>query len=269
MYQEVYKPGDPVADILFNWLPLLGAVALACFGLFIVLKGYRQYVNSVFLKEGGRPGRARVIEKWIKKGHVSSEDRHRRQPMKHYFLRYELVDDTRAFSVKQVAPIDLWKEVEPGDTVDVIVHPRRNLMRLAAWKNYIGTNGGAMQMAIGAVLAASAIGTIGAGALDALQGPEPRVAGAEWLRDRAEVLSVGIPADPFLRIFAPGTRMVNVVFGDTKGGALMGNMRMVRISGERISAFEVVDGAILGAWIDPTNEYNAVLDLERPDLLRY
>ena len=263
MLQEFYKPGDPVGDILFNWLPLLGAMACVCFGLFLIRRGYRHYLNSAYLKRSGLPGRARVTEKWVKEGYVDRKERHRTTPIKRYFLRFELLDDPRAVSVKEIAPVELWNAVEPGDTVSVIYHPRRRLMRLAAWVNYSGTNAGAAQMAIGAVIASSGIATILVGAFDALSGPELRVKGEDWIRDKAEVLNIGTPDDPFLRVFAPGSKMVRVVFGETHGGAFLGNERTLLVTAEQVAANNLADGTILLAWMDPADEYNAILDLER------
>ena len=74
---------------------------------------------------------------------------------------------------------------------------------------------------------------------------------------------MGVPADPYLRIFSPGSRMIRVVFGDTHGGAFMSNIRVLRVTADQIERFDLETGAILAAWIDPDNEYNAVLDLER------
>ncbi len=264
MLQEFYRPGDPVGDILFNWLPLLGAVAAGCVGLFLIHRGYRHYLNSAYLERSGQPGRARVTEKWVKEGYVNREDRHRTKPIKHYFLRFELLDDPRAFSVKEAAPVDLWNSTEAGDEVEVIFHPRRRLMRLAAWKNYSGTNAGATQMAFGAVIASSGIAMILTGAYEALSAPEPQIAGANWQRDKAEVLNMGIPADPYLRIFAPGSRIIRVVFGETHGGAFLGNERLVRVTADQIADHGIARGAILVAWMDPENEFNAILDLEQP-----
>lgn len=262
--QEFYHPGDPVADILFNWLPLIGAAALLSVGLFLIFKGYYHYLNSVYLKRSGQVGRARVTAKWIKKGYVDRKERHRKPALKRYFLRFELLDDRRAFSVKQVAPVDLWNRSEPGDTVEVIYHPRLRLMHLTAWSSYSGTNGGAMQMTIGAVLLSSAIATLAVGAFEAFMGPEERQAGADWRRDKAEVLNVGTPADPFLRIFAPGSKMVRVVFGETHGGAFTANQRIIWVSASDITALDIEQGKILAARIDPEDEYNAILDLEIP-----
>ena len=38
MMQDFHHPGDPVADILFNWLPFLGFVAFGCVGVFLILR---------------------------------------------------------------------------------------------------------------------------------------------------------------------------------------------------------------------------------------
>ena len=118
-------------------------------------------------------------------------------------------------------------------------------------------------MAIGAVIASSGIATILVGAFDALSGPELRVKGEDWIRDKAEVLNIGTPADPFLRVFAPGSKMVRVVFGETHGGAFLGNERTLLVTAEQVAANNLADGTILLAWMDPADEYNAILDLER------
>ena len=265
MMQEFYQPGDPVADILFNWLPLIGMAVLGVVGLVVLGRGFRHYVNSTYLKRDGRPGRARIVEKWVKEGHVDREERHRTRAMKHYFLRYQLLDDPRVLIVKEAAPVDLWNGVEIGDDVDVFYHPRRRLMRLAAWKNYNGTGAGTAQMAIGAVMLSAAITAIVVGAFSAWSAPELRTAGENWVQDKAEVLHIGKPADPYLRLFAPGTRMIRVVFGETHGGALLGNERIIRVSEQQIEAFDIAQGAILAAWMDPDNEFNAILELERAE----
>ncbi|MEP1354315.1 MAG: hypothetical protein ABJX32_19605 [Tateyamaria sp.] len=263
MIQEMYRPGDPVADILFNWLPLLGTLALGVLGLVMTARGYRHYLNSTYLKRAGQPGLARVTEKWVKEGRVDRSERHRTKPSKRYFLRFQLLDDPRAFSLKEVAPISLWNGVEVGDTVEVLYHPRRRLMRLAAWTNYSGTNAGAAQMAIGAIMLSAAIASIADGAYSALRSSEELIAGENWVRNKAEVLNMGRPADPYLRIFAPGSRMIRVVFGETHGGAFLGNERIIRVTPKQIEAYDIAHGAILVAWMDPENEFNAVLDLER------
>ncbi len=266
MMQDFHHPGDPVADILFNWLPFLGLVIFGCVGAFLILRGYRLYLKSAFLNRDGQSGLARVTEKWVKEGHVDRSERHRTKGVTSHFLRYQLLGDLRALTTDEVAPIELWKDVKPGDTVDVIVHTRRPLMRLAAWKNHSGTRAGAVQMVMGAVAMSSAMATILTGAYGAIQGPEPQTIPADWRRDKAEILAIGTPADPYLRIFAPGTKLIQGVFGDTTGGAFMANQRVIRVSAEQIGAYGLSHGAILGAWFDPANEYNAVLELERPDI---
>ncbi len=265
MIQEIQQPGDPVADILFNWLPFLGMIALGVVGLIITARGYRHYLNSTYLKRAGRPGQARVTDKWVKKGHVGRDERHRTKPSKRYFLRFQLLDDPRVFSLKEVALVDLWNAVEVGDAVDVLYHPRRRLMRLAAWTKYSGTNAGAAQMAIGAIMLSAAIASVAEGAVSALRSPEQRIAGERWVRSKAEVLNMGKPADPYLRMFAPGSRMIRVVFGETHGGAFLGNERFIRVTPAEIETYAIDDEAILVAWMDPENEFNAVLDLERRD----
>lgn len=262
MYEEFYNPGDPVADILFNWLPVLAAPALLCVGIYLMRKGYVHYMNSVYLKRAGQTGRAEVVKKWVKKSYVDREERHRKPAMKHYFMSFRLLDDPRAFTAKQVAPVDLWERTEPGDTVDVIYHPRRRLMRLSAWTSYSGTNGGRAQMAFGAIMASSAIATMLTGAFESFAAPELDRAGNDWLQDTAEVVQFGTPADPYLRMFAPGSKMVRVVFGDTHGGAFVANQRVIWLSAREVAAQRVTDGAILAAWINPEDEYNAILDLE-------
>ena len=112
----------------------------------------------------------------------------------------------------------------------------------------------------------AAIAAIFAGAFSVLRGPEHRVTGEDWVRDKAEVLNMGIPSDPYKRIFAPGSQMIRVVFGETHGGAMLGNERVIWVSAEQIEAFDIAYGAILVAWMDPENEYNAILHLERPDV---
>ena len=266
MMQEFHHPGDPVADILFNWLPFLGLVVFGCVGAFLILRGYRLYLKSAFLNRDGQPGAARVVKKWIVEGHVDRNERHRTKAVSSHFLRYQLQDDARAFSADEVAPSDLWKRLEPGDAVDVIVHPRRKLMRLAAWKTHRGANAGALQMAMGAVAMSAALATILMGAYNAIQRAEPKVTGPDWRRDKAEILAIGAPADPYLRIFAPGTKLIQVVFGDTAGGAFMANQRVIRVTAKQIDAYSLSNGATLAAWIDPANEYNAILELERPEI---
>ena len=263
MMQEFYRPGDPVGDILFNWLPLLGAIAIGIVGLFLISRGYRHYLNSAFLKRSGRPAYARVTKKWIEKGYANRSERHRTPPIKYYYLKYELRDDKRNFARQEAAPAELWDRVEIGDLVDVIAHPRMKLMRLSAWTKYRGKDAGAVQMAMGAVALSAAITTIISGAFDAMRPPEARQISADWVRDRAEVVQIGRPADPFLRIFSPGSRMIRVVFGDTHGGAFVANQRVVRVTSDQISAYEITDGAILEAWMDPADEYNAILHLEK------
>ncbi len=266
MMQDFHYPGDPVADVLFNWLPLIGLVIFGCVGVFLISRGYRLYLKSAFLNRDGQPGIARVLKKWTKDSHVDHKERHRTKHITSYFLRYQLLDDPREFAEDEVAPTGLWKKVEPGDTVDVIVHPRRRMMRLAAWKAHSGKNAGALQMAMGAVAMSSAFATILIGAYGAIQEAEPKFIGSDWRRDKAEILAIGTPADPYLRIFTPGTKLIQVVFGDTQGGALMANQRVIRVSADQISAYNLSQGATLSAWIDPANEYNAVLELERPDI---
>ena len=265
MIQEIHSPGDPVADILFNWLPLIGALAIAGFGLLIIIRGYRLFLNSTYLKRHGQPGRARVTKKWVSqnKSHFDRPDD--RKPIDRHFLQYQLLTDRRAFSVEEVAPIDLWNQVEPGEVVDVIYHPRRPLMRLAAWGNHNVARGGAMQMAMGAIALSAAVATILSGTFGAMSAPAQRDIGAGWLPDKAKVLNMGSPSDPYLRVFAPDAKMIRVVFGETQGGAMLGNERILRVSAEQIETHNVAEGATLKAWIDPDNEYNAILELERPD----
>lgn len=62
--------------------------------------------------------------------------------------------------------------------------------------------------------------------------------------------------------------MIRVVFGETHGGAFMGNESMVRMSADQVTAFETSEGTILLAWIDPEDEFNAILELERPDAVQ-
>jgi len=37
------------------------------------------------------------------------------------------------------------------------------------------------------------------------------------------------------------------------------------LSARQIEEFKIAEGELLKAWIDPTNEYNAILDIKRPD----
>jgi hypothetical protein len=262
MISEIYQPGDPVADILFNWMPLLGALLVCVLGGVMLLLGFRTYLKAALLRKSGIKGQAVVREKWLKKGTVDREDRKRTTVPKHHYLRYELETDGRVISAKEVAPIDLWRKVQPGDKVDVIYLPRGRMMRLAGWSHLIGHGAGAGQLIAGAVMVSGAVSTILGGAFSAMSGPEYQEPGPDWVADQTEVLFVGRPADPFLRLFAPGKRYVQVVFGDTRGGALMANQRLVLLTLEQMAGRELTEGNVLKAWIDPDNEYNAILDLE-------
>lgn len=268
MIQEIYQPGDPVADILFNWSPLIGALFFGGVGLVVLVLGFRTFVKAAKLRKSGVEGQAVVRRKWIKRGYVRREDRNRTTPTKYHYLEYERETDGRAVSAREVAPIDLWRAVEPGDSVEVIYLPRGKLMRLAAWSHKIGHGAGAGQMIIGALMVSASASMVLAGALAAFSGPDYREIGQDWEIDQAEVLYVGRPADPFLRLLSPGRRYLQVVFGDTEGGALMANQRLVLLTQAQMGGQEVREGDVLRAWIDPENEYNAVLDMELDRSLR-
>jgi hypothetical protein len=263
MNMEFYHPGDPVADILFNWSPLI-AVALVCaFGGILMSLGFRAYVRAARLKASGVPGQAKIIAKGLKKGYVDREERQRSAPTKYHFLLYERQDNGRTYRHKEVAPLDLWDRLNEGDMVEIIYLPGRPLMRLAGWSDMVGHGGGMAQMALGGLMTSVAAGMLISGALSAMSGPEFREKGAEWIADQAEVLALGQPADGYLRLFAPDIRYVRVVFGDTQGGALMANQRLILLTPEQHAGTDIREGAILKAWIDPANAYNAILDLER------
>ncbi|MEM1313807.1 MAG: hypothetical protein AAGI51_04580, partial [Pseudomonadota bacterium] len=101
------------------------------------------------------------------------------------------------------------------------------------------------------------------GALAAMSGPDWRDKGDDWIVERAEILQIAAPADPYLRVFAPSKRYVRVVFGDTQGRAWMANQRMILVSPEQLDGIDMSEGAILKAWMNPADEYDAILDLER------
>ncbi|OED45993.1 hypothetical protein AB838_21365 [Rhodobacteraceae bacterium (ex Bugula neritina AB1)] len=263
MNEEIYQPGDPVADILFNWSPLIVAALACAFGLFLILLGFRNYVKAALLKKSGVKGHATVTQKWLKKGYVDRDDRHHTKPTKYHYLRYERSNGGKILTEKEVAPIALWKEIEPGDQVEVIYLPGRSMMRLASWPDQIGLSAGLLQLTIGALVTATSAGMMISSALAAMSGPEYRDIGPDWIVDTAEVLNVGIPADPYLRLLAPQKTYVKVVFGDTQGGALMANQRLVLLSPEQFAGHDISEGAILKAWLQPENEYNAVLEIER------
>ncbi len=268
MITEIVKPGDPIGDVLFNWLPFLGVVAVGVVGVFMLVLGFRTYVKAAMLRKYGVKGRAVVTEKWIKKGHVDREERHRTTPPKYHYLRFERSETGQTHSEKEVAPIDLWRAVEPGDEVDVIYLPNGALMRLAGWSHTIGHGAGVVQLGAGALMVSASVGMIIPGAFSAMIGPDNKTIAPDWKKEQAEVLLVGDPADPYLRLFAPHKKYIRVVFGDTHGGAFMANIRMVLVTPAQIEEFQISDGTILAAWMDPQDEYNAILDLERDPSLR-
>lgn len=263
MNEEMYQPGDPVADILFNWSPLIGAVLACLFGIILLQQGFRAYVKAARLKKSGVRGHAIITRKWMKKGYVDRDERHLSKPTKYHFLQFERSDSGRNFSEKEVAPIDVWSEVELGDQVEVIYLQGSSLMRLAAWPDLLGHSAGLVQLAAGSVLVAVSSGMLISGAFAAVRNPEYRSIGADWLSAQAEVLNIGIPADPYIRLFAPDKKYIQVVFGDTQGGALMANQQVILLSPEQFSGRDISVGNVIKAWMDPGNEYNAVLDIER------
>ena len=104
MFPEMYQPGDPVADILFNWLPFIGAVLAGAVGVVLLMLGFRSYVTAALLKKHGVRGRAVVRKKWVRRGFVKQEERARVNPMEYHYLRIERSDGGRVFSVREVAP---------------------------------------------------------------------------------------------------------------------------------------------------------------------
>ncbi|MEQ3707887.1 hypothetical protein [Tateyamaria sp.] len=117
-------------------------------------------------------------------------------------------------------------------------------------------------------MVSASVGMIIPGAVSAMIGPDNKTIAPDWKKEQAEVLLVGDPADPYLRLFAPHKKYIRVVFGDTHGGAFMANIRMVLVTPAQIEEFQISDGTILAAWVDPQDEYNAILDLERDPSLR-
>ena len=268
MIPEIVKPGDPAGDILFNWLPFLGVAAVCVVGVYLLTIGFRTYVKAAMLRKHGVKGRAVVTEKWIKKGHVDREERHRTTPPKYHFLRFERTEIGRTYSEKEVAPINLWRDIEPGDDVEVIYLPNGALMRLAGWSHKIGHAGGVAQLGIGALMTSASVGMMLPEAVSAMIGPDYKTIAPDWKQEQAEVLRIGDPSDPYLRLFAPHKKYIRVVFGDTHGGAFMANIRLVLVTRAQIEEFQISDGTILAAWMDPEDEYNAILDLERDPAAR-
>ncbi|MEM6974017.1 MAG: DUF3592 domain-containing protein [Pseudomonadota bacterium] len=263
LIDAIHVPGDPVGDILFHWSPLIVLGLVCLFGIVLLFLGFRGYAKASILKKAGEKGDAVVTRKWIKEGYVRPEERHRIKPTKSHFLRFERGDGDARHAEEEIAPIDLWRAVEPGDTVEVIYLRGGSMMRLAATSSMIGHGAGIVQMVAGALMTAGAIGGFVGGAVAAAAGPDYRTAGPDWVADRAEILGAGPPADPFLRLFAADARWVEVVFGDTQGGALMANTRRILLKPDQASGQALSEGEILDAWIDPANEFNAILDLER------
>ena len=268
MITEILTPGDPVGDILFNWLPFLGVAAVGVVGVFLMMLGFRTYVKAAWLRKSGIKGHAVVTEKWIKKGYVDREERHRTKPLKYHYLRFERSNNGKTYSEKEVAPIDLWRDVEPGDEVEVIYLPGGALMRLSGWSHTIGHGARVVQMVAGALMGSASVSMIIPGAVSAMIRPDYKTTAPDWIPEQAEVLRIGDPADPYLRLFAPNKKYIRVVFGDTHGGAFMANTRMVLVTQAQIEEFQISDGTILAAWMDPQDEYNAILDLERDPALR-
>jgi len=268
MMMEFHRPGDPVADILFNWLPLIGAALVCAVGLHLLSLGFAAYVKAAILRRSGVAGRAIVTAKWVEKGYVSREERRRTRPMKRYWLRFERREGRRRWAAKDIAPLGLWEETEPGAEVDVVYLPRGPFMQLSGWPNRDGRRGGGVQMSLGAVMAAGAGAMILEGAVAAMEGPDYREPGPNWIVERAEVLQVGQPANPYHRVFAPSKRLIRVVFGDTQGGAWMANQRHILISPEQADGIDLVRGAVLKAWMNPADEYDAILEIERDRFAR-
>lgn len=263
MFQDVYQPGDPVADFLFNWLPVVGVASVGVLGIALLIIGFRKFVKAMALKKWGAEGRAVITGKWLKEGFVRREERHRTAPLKYHYLRFQREEKGRMVSAQEVAPLDIWQACEPGDTVDVVYLPRGSLMRLANWPYKLAAGAGMAQLAIGALMTSASASMIIAGAFSAMNGPNYAEMTPDWSAERAEVLWIGDPADPYLRIFAPGKKYLQVVFGDTNGGAFMANQRLVLMSPEQLEGLDISEGTILKAWMDPLDEYNAILELER------
>ncbi|UWQ80115.1 DUF3592 domain-containing protein [Leisingera sp. S132] len=268
MNAEIYQPGDPVADILFNWSPLVAAALACAFGAVLLHLGFWTYVKAAWLKRSGVECNARVTGKWLKKGYADRRERDRAKPAKYHYLQFERTEGGRIYSAKDVAPIALWEEVEPGDQVAVVHLPGRALMRLSGWPDHIGRNAGVFQMAAGGLITAFSASIMISGALAALGGPEYQEIGSDWIRDQAVVQRVGTPADPYIRLFAPDKIYVHVNIGDTQGGRLMANQRLVLLSPEQFAGARISENDVLKAWVDPAQANNAVLDMELDRSLR-
>ena len=263
MISEIHQPGDPVADILFNWLPFFALIAVTLLAGYFMWLGFRTFVKSALLRKYGVAGQALVTEKWVKSNRARQAERNRTPPVRYHFVTVEMEAGGRRYSSTEVAPIEIWEAVNTGDPVDVVYVPTRSLMRLSSWSHGIGQSAGVLQMSVGAVAFSIAFGVFSSSAWEAYAGTNFLEKEPDWGVTTAKIQGIYVPADPFLRLFAPEKRMIHVVFGDTNDGALAGNDRLVLVSPAQIAGLEQSAGTRLNAWVDPENEFNAILDLER------
>lgn len=260
--------GGAVGDFLFVWLPMVVGISACLCGSYLIWLGFSDYSAAATLRRAGVRTTGTVVSKTAAEEMrpVGAVRRHG-EGTTHYCLTYVFSVDARKFERSEVAPVDLWLASQAGSEVDVIYFPRDPaISRLAAWPGAIGHIAGAAQLAVGVGLTGLALGWLVTGSLAALSGPEHVRPGAGWVPLTATVERVRLPEDPFLRLLAPGARIVDVEIGRTDNVDAMGTHREVLVYPEQLARGPVVPGDRLPALMDPENEENAILALESEPL---
>ena len=209
-----------MTDLLFVWMPVIAALFIVAFGVFLLFLGSRTYVKAVLLRRSGVTGVGLVTHHYEKKIYVNPKETHGEKTRYSQHINYEIHHDGKMYIVKDRQPSKaLWSSLSVGGTVDVIYLPRNpKNSQLAETYEHAGIMGGTVQMIAGTVMVTAAAVFVLSGLWEAMQPPTNQIAQDDWVRDHAVIISIGKSDDPFLRIMQPYIRQVHIVVGDDDGG---------------------------------------------------
>jgi len=209
-----------MTDLLFVSMPIIAAILISSFGVFLLFLGSNTYVKAVLLRRDGVAGVAVITRRYQKKVYVHPKERHGTTARYTNHFNYKIRHNGKTYEIKGKRPSQsLWDRVAVGSDVDVIYLPRNpKNSQLAETYAHAGTVGGVIQMIAGTVMTTGGVVFVLGGLWAAAMPFEQRVAGADWVRDRGLVLWIAKSDNAFVRIVRPKTRQVHFEIGDDDGG---------------------------------------------------
>ena len=209
-----------MTDLLFVWMPVIAAVFITAFGIFLLFLGSKTYVKAVLLRRGGVAGIATITHRYRKQVYQNTKERLGQTTRYTEYFDYEIRHAGKAYEVKGRIPSrELWNNLSVGSAVDVIYLPRNpKNSQLAEAYVHAGKIGGIVQMIAGAVMVTGGAVYVLSGLWAAAIPTDHMRAGDDWVRDQAIVVSIQKSDDAFIRMMRPNTRQVRLVVGDDDGG---------------------------------------------------